>query len=614
MVAGNAVHRWLTFTLLVIAALFLSASPSHAAPKLEAHVDRSAIEAEDTLTLTLRIDDTGSYEPDLKPLEKDFSLLAVNNSSGIEASIGHMQRWTEWQITLSPLRSGDLTIPALAIDGARSNPIAIKVRASGGRDSATGNGNGNEKAPVFIEATLDHDSVYVQQQTLLTVRVYNAIALDRMNITEPEFDNATVRKLAQHNFQTDISGETYQVHELVYAIFPQKSGDLTIPELVFSANEAQQVRSLFDFPRPGRSVRKLSRQLTLHVKPVPKQFTGKVWLPARNLTAQETWGGNPQNMSVGNSITRSIAIQADGLMAAQLPALEAPTLDNAKLYADQPALDDQADGEGMHGKRTETTALIPAREGTLQLPEVRVVWWDIDSDSEKVATIPAETLTILPGSATPAAAPSAAPLQAPANSAFAAKSAEGSADGSANSNALSKTTETALTGTAPNSTTTAWLPARVWMVISALLALAWLVTLWFLWRAKHSIRIEKPKDKFGTADQIDDEKLLRNAIDAANRNDAHATHALIGRWMRKHYPQTPTLSQWLAEAKTDVNLAEVATSLEALQRHLYSTSTNLNGAESIWNGAELARQLAQVGKRRPQKTTPTVLPPLYPVA
>lgn len=597
MNTGRLIQRWLALTLLVFATLIVSVSASHAAPTLEAHVDRTAIEAGDSLTLTLRINDTGTSEPNLKALEKDFAVLGVSTGSGIEASIGRMQRWTEWQIALSPLRSGNLTIPALTIDGARSNPIAIKVGESNSNDSS----NNNSNSPIIIEASLDHDAVYVQQQTLLTVRVYNAIALDRMNITEPEFDNATVRKLAQRNSQIDRNGQTYQLHELVYAIFPQKSGDLTIPELVFTATEAQQARALFDFPRPGRSVRKLSRQLTLRVKPVPAQFTGKVWLPARHLTAQETWGGNPQTISVGNSITRAIALQADGLMAAQLPALDAPTLDNAKLYADQPALDDQADDAGMHGKRTETTALIPAREGLLQLPEVRVHWWDLDSDSEKVATIPAETLTILPGS-TPAAANTSPTSVTPE-----VKPADGGTP--------KNTAATPLTSTASDSATSALQQpqVRIWVAISTLLFFAWLVTLWLYWRALQSTRSEKPQIKSVSVNAISDDNLLRNAIDAANLNDARTTHTLVTRWIRQHYPQTPTLAQWFAAAKVDTHQAALADAIEALQRYLYSAATNSDDAGNYWNGAELARLLTQIGKVKKQSVDKSAtLPSLYP--
>src|SRR5690606_32925828 len=152
-----------------------------------------------------------------------------------------------------------------------------------------------------------------------------------------------------------------QVHELRYAIFPQQAGELTIPELVFTAREMQRTRSLFDLSAPGRTLRKRSRQLSVQVKPVPPQFTGKTWLPTRNLTLQQTWGGNPENIRAGESITRAIGVQADGLMAAQLAVLEWPPLEHARLYADQPALNDQADDSGMHGVRTDSAALLPAR-------------------------------------------------------------------------------------------------------------------------------------------------------------------------------------------------------------------------------------------------------------
>jgi len=41
--------------------------------------------------------------------------------------------------------------------------------------------------------------------------------------------------------------------------------------------------------------------------------------------------------------------------------------------------------------------VIPSEVGTITLPEVSVRWWDTNSKSEKTATIPARTLTVIAG-------------------------------------------------------------------------------------------------------------------------------------------------------------------------------------------------------------------------
>lgn len=561
----------LLWRLLLVAFLLIGSGAGHSAPTLEARLDRTAVSAGDSLTLSLRLNDNTDDRPDLRPLQKDFSILAQNSSSGLSAGTGGIRAWTEWHVTLLPLRSGTLTIPAIAIGGARSEPIAVRVQPA--RDGAADVAG----EPVALEVETDRDTVYVQQQLLLKVRVLHAVPLDDMNLSEPEFENASVRKLGQEDFQRDIDGVTYQVHELTYAIFPQQAGELTVPELVFTAAELRRRRSLFD---PGQPVRKLSRQISVQVKPVPPQFTGKLWLPARNLTLQETWGGNPEDIAAGSSITRMIAVQADGLMAAQLPDLDLPTLPHARLYADQPALDDQADASGMHGVRKEGAALIPARAGPLPLPEVRVVWWDLDSDSEKVATIPAQTLTIKAGAVAPATATAPLdPATAPAHSA------------------------TSVDSTAAAPTMTSPAAVNVWTIATAVLGAAWLITLGLYWRLRR-YRPQPAAELQPIAKPVND--AFPALINACRNDNAPAAAAALSAWIRSTYPHTPTVAQWLAQLPDDTATRALRDAIETLQRQLYREP------ETRWRGETLAAALGAWRKRKTIGQSDDALPALYP--
>jgi hypothetical protein len=563
------------YLLLSLWAWLLLASIAQAAPTLQASVDRDVVEVGDTLTLTLRLDDASNERPDLGALKKDFTVLGDSSSSGLSASIGHIERWTEWQISLSPRRAGQLVIPSLNVGGATSEALAIQATAA----SAQANAAGEE--PVFLEVALDSDSVYVQQQLLFTVRIFLAIPLDDMNITEPEFDDAAVRKISQNKFERTVNGTRYQVHELRYAIFPQKAGELTIPELVFSGREIRRARSMFDFPSAGSSVRKLSRQLTAHVKPVPKRFTGKTWLPARNLTVQETWGGNPQHLAVGDSITRSIALQADGLMAAQLPAQPQPQLDRARLYADQPQLDDQADDSGLHGKRVESAALIPNEPGILNLPELRVVWWDLDSDSEKVAVLPAQTLTV--------------------------NGASAGASSPAVDSAATQPESEPVTGPAASATSPTTVREPVfWRAIAAILGICWLVTLWLYWHLRRT-RIAAPAASKPVV--VKEDHLLEIALAACRSNDALASHRAITAWLRQCNPQTPTLAQWQQSLLATAHTEKLQAALAALDAECFRNDAQ--GGD--WRGAELAAELVQWNKRNTTRPAPAEnLPALYP--
>lgn len=566
--------HWIRYFALLLCCL---ASALHAAaPAPSASIDRAVIGQGDSLTLSIRVDDTGSFdEPDFSALQRDFDISGINRSSKHVISNGRAQSWTEWQATLIPRRSGQLTIPPIAAAGGYTQPLSVQVNPPDPGAEA------DAAEPVFMEVKLDRKSVYVQQQLLLTVRIFRSGQLDNMRITEPEFDNASVRKGSETSFRREINGVPYLVHELTYAIFPQQSGELTIPEIVFSATEPLRARSLFDFPGQGRAVRKLSPQLHAQVKPIPKQFTGKVWLPARNLTLEENWSGNPQQVAVGESITRAVTVRADGLQAAQLPTLELPKIAGAKLYNDQPALDDQQDGSGVHGKRVESTALIPGKPGPLTLPEVKLVWWDVDSDSEKVATLPAQALNVVPGAATTAtAAPVIAEPQAGQPAAPAAENP------------------------APAAPSAPWW----WTASIALLALAWLATLALYWRLRRRLRAAPPTAAVEPAPTPDESAAFRALGAACRGGDAVAARAALLNWARCFYrrAQLRTTDE-VARLSGD---AALALELRRLDHYLFGAS-----AGDAWSGENLLESVRRLRSAPIQnKTADSGLPPLYPAA
>jgi hypothetical protein len=311
---------------------------------------------------------------------------------------------------------------------------------------------------------------------------------------------------------------------------------------------------------------------------------------------QETWGGNPEDIKAGNSITRSIALQADGLMAAQMPALDVPTLKQARLYPDQPALDDQADASGMHGIRKESSALIPAREGPLQLPELRVVWWDLDSDSEKVATIPAQTLAIKPGTEPASAAAVSTDNTAPLpQNAVATSSAQNNIG-------------TLATNQHP------WL----WIVLTGICGAGWLLTGIFYWRlrkrASTSPQLSQPEMSNNNAPE-----LFASVMRACTQNDARAAYSALRQWIRVAHPDTPTIDQWSHRQKNQAEASTLLCAIDNLQRHIYqgkASSQEENEAQpnnESWNGTELANALTVWRKQKGKQTAiENSLPSLYP--
>ena len=206
--------------------ILLSAMISQTMAGPMASIDRSVIAIDDTLIFTIRVNSTGSFKgPDLNSIYIDFDVLGNRQSSSHTIRNGVSESSTEWIITLAPKRKGRLTIPAINIDGEKTEPISVIVQASPPVSA-------DLLKPVYLESEVDQNNVYVQQQIIFTLRIFQSIQLDNMNISEPEFDDALMEKLGQTSYQRKIQNTPYRVHELNYAIFPQKTGTITILSLI----------------------------------------------------------------------------------------------------------------------------------------------------------------------------------------------------------------------------------------------------------------------------------------------------------------------------------------------------------------------------------------------
>jgi len=200
------------------------------ADELSASVDRSRLTGGETLQLTLTYDAQVVFgEPDFSSLDKDFEVLATNRQSQLSIVNGSNQSSTAWRLTLSPKRAGKLVIPSFNFKGAVSDAIEVEVG-----EAAPGAGNANADKTLYTETLVDRDSAYVQEQILLTLRLYSAEATENLTIEPPDVANASIKETGKSQYQKVINGRAYLVSEIRFAVFAEVSGELRIPPAHFS--------------------------------------------------------------------------------------------------------------------------------------------------------------------------------------------------------------------------------------------------------------------------------------------------------------------------------------------------------------------------------------------
>jgi hypothetical protein len=561
----NRIGSRLLACLAALAALY--AGVAHGA--VTATVDRASVSMGDSLRLTLSASDDEDFnDRSLAPLQSDFEILQRSTSSNTTIINGHMSHSRQMIVELTPRREGNLQIPALKFDRSTTAPLTVVVGAAS--DTHT------DGQPVVFDAQVDRDSVYVQGEVILTLRVQQSVNLEERTLTPLKLDNAFVKPLEQHSYQRTIDGRPWLVDEVRYAIFPEHSGTLEIPAQVFSGRIDIGPRSLFDMGRTGQQLRRSTKPLSITVLAKPDSFGASDWLPARNLTLEESWSTAPDKLRVGESATRTIRIVGEGLQGAQLPPVMYMPTDGLKYYPDQPKITEHETRSGLEGQRDDAAAVVPTKAGSYVLPEIRIPWWDTQSNEVKFAVLPARTITVLaaePGRGSPAeptAAADNAVSGAPAAAPSAPAPAPASAPASANTPAPAALTQPVL-----------------WQAISAISTTGWIATVLFLWRRRPPALTPQPTAPDGPAEKQAFKQLL---LACAGSNAQMARTALIS-WATALAPAEKIVS--LGQVAAYFADRELSSQLDALDTALYRP----DGGN--WNGASLADCARRL---RPQST------------
>jgi len=385
-------HPHLKQFLLLCLALVISQSLW---AKATATLKRSEIYENESFELIVSIDESQIFfgdEPDLSPLEKDFDILGQSKSSQTSYINGKKQASTSWHYTLQAKQVGLFTLPAINVGKEKTEALRLKVKPA---QQYTANNNSQLQA-AFIESEIDKTESYVQEQLLLTIRFNTALNLQNIKLSPLDLQGAELIEVSNHSYQRQIQGTPFNTFELQYALFPQKSGELIIPPIIINAeqHDNQSRRSLFS---RGKPVRIKGEALSVQVKPFSDQFKHTHWLPAKKVQLHETFSQDPQSIMAGDAITRTVIISAEQASSAQLPDVSIANSPIYKVYPEQATLDEQnnkAGVQGIYAQKSQSFSIVASQAGEITLPEIQVPWFNTQTQSTEIASLPALTLHI----------------------------------------------------------------------------------------------------------------------------------------------------------------------------------------------------------------------------
>jgi len=543
--------------------LLLLALPQTVMAAATATLDRSITSLGESVQLTIQVDGSVDQDPDLSVLKADFEILRQNQHSSYSLLNSNFKRNVQWSIVLMPKREGALTIPSISLGNMQTKPLTLRVLL---RVSASS----EEKDDIFLQVSTSAAQVYVQGQIILTVKLFRAVNLLQAQLSEPDMPNMLMQKLGEDkNYETVVSQRRFVVAERRYALFPQQSGILQIPPLQFDGSIAS-VGGYGALNQGRRTVRLYSEVIDIRVLPMPDSWkNGKLWLPAGKVTLHDITDEVAHDvLTLGEPLTRTIEIRAEGLTAEQLPLLTAPLDVSFKQYPDQAILTTEVGLHGVVGVRSEKVVLIPTEEGSFVLPAISVAWWDVQAQQMQVETIPARNVRVLAVGETAAAEQYGAPEHE------------------------------------EEFVFSRYDDLFMWQWISMILAVGWFITVMLWWYRAVEVKKRLKRRQENYIKKALTLKVLRQRLDSAcQRHDLKEAALLLPEWgglvLRNsnvlHYSQLRGYASALDKAFNQMELS------------LYGKN-----AQRTWSGDALLAALPLLKPTGKYSELPAGLKPLYP--
>lgn len=240
--------------------------------------------------------------------------------------------------------------------------------------------------PVFMKTTVNNPSPFVNEQILYTVRLYTNTQFMDAEYLPPQVDHALLIPLGKaQRYQTTLDGQAYVVEEQRYALSPQQSGPITI--------EAPAFRAVI-FDTVPREIHAHVKPTIIQVKPAPTGI--HQWLPSDHVALTEVYSTDGLTLKQGDTLTRTVTLQAEGIPAQLLPTIAFPNTSQLSVYAEKPTLQNIGKENGLIGRSDVTVTYVLKKAHRVTIPGITLPWFNPKTGEHLRATLPARILTVTP--------------------------------------------------------------------------------------------------------------------------------------------------------------------------------------------------------------------------
>ncbi|HBB66019.1 MAG: hypothetical protein A2X28_07240 [Elusimicrobia bacterium GWA2_56_46] len=405
-------------TFAAVALTFLSARPASAALSISAETDKTTVEINDSLYLTLTVTgDSASVPEPALPRMDNFNVYSSGRSQNISIINGKISTSVAFTYILSPRFIGKQKIPPISVFNGKEKYLTQEIEITVTKAAATAHPPGTDQSGrparrqpssaetrtamkpedlLYLTAETDKKAAYPNEQINLTIRFYTAVPLtSNPQYVPPQFKNLISEDLPPvRNGETVVKGARYSYSEIKTALFGIEEGRASVnPASVVAQIHSESAIDPFDpnfFQQffsmsagQGETRRVASNPVEIRILPLPAgappSFNGAVG----NFTLSA--GPDHKEIKTGEALNLSVTVAGKGNLKI-LTAPKLPDMPDFKVYDTMSSLDISKTGDVIGGKKTFTTILIPKTEGRRIIPPIRFSFLDPQTRSYRELT------------------------------------------------------------------------------------------------------------------------------------------------------------------------------------------------------------------------------------
>lgn len=358
------------FPLILMYGL-ISSGIATAAPRIKLAADKRVMVLGEPLLVKISVEESRESlgKINLGKLKLDFNVYAISSSTQTLSKNGRSNKSETLTLTLYPLRTGKLQLPALSFMGNKSNSLVVTVNESG-----------RNMSPVMIRATLDTLHPHVRQAATLTLDTLDDGNLLWTPPADVVAQGAHLRKLAQSRREEMVEGIRYTVHRHAWALMPLREGAMKVEFPMLDASKL------------GMRLRYPVAPLKFDVAAIPAYLP--VHLPIGKIEVSQA--ALPAEISLARPVNWIISVKGSGLSVEGLGKMMTSVRSTASLQFYPALISSEAN------ERPETPEQIlrvtlpftPLQSGELALPDLNLAYYDTASMKVESVYIPGQKIEV----------------------------------------------------------------------------------------------------------------------------------------------------------------------------------------------------------------------------